>query len=432
MPQTQPALAAEPLARPKLEGGRRFVLRSEFQPAGDQPTAIAELVAGIPRASATRCCSAPPAPARPSPSPRSSRPRNARRSSSRRTRRWRPSSTASSRASSPRTPSSTSSRYYDYYQPEAYVAAHRHLHREGIPDQRADRPDAPLGHPGAARTRRRHHRRLGLLHLRHRLGRDLWRDDPGSRRRPALRPAPRHRRPRRAAVPPQRPGLRRAAAFRVRGDSLELWPAHLEDRAWRLSFFGEELESIQRVRPADRRPHRHAAAHPRLRQLALRDPAADAAAGDQEHQGRAPRPPRPARRRRQAPRGAAPRAALHLRPRDDGGHRLLRRHRELLALPHRPQARRAAPHPLRVHPRQRHRLRRREPRLASRRSAACTGATTAASSPSPSTASGCPPAWTTARSSSRSGTRCARSRSSSRPPPPPGSSTRPAASSPSR
>ena len=32
--------------------------------------------------------------------------------------------------------------------------------------------------------------------------------------------------------------------FRVRGDSLEIWPAHLESRAWRLSFFGEELESI--------------------------------------------------------------------------------------------------------------------------------------------------------------------------------------------
>lgn len=32
--------------------------------------------------------------------------------------------------------------------------------------------------------------------------------------------------------------------FRVRGDALEVWPAHLEDRGWRLSFFGEELESI--------------------------------------------------------------------------------------------------------------------------------------------------------------------------------------------
>ena len=60
-------------------------------------------------ASATRCCSAPPAPARPSPPPRSSRRRSARRSSSRRTRPWPRSSTASSRASSPRTRSSTSS-----------------------------------------------------------------------------------------------------------------------------------------------------------------------------------------------------------------------------------------------------------------------------------------------------------------------------------
>src|SRR5699024_289582 len=29
-------------------------------------------------------------------------------------------------------------------------------------------------------------------------------------------------------------------AFRVRGDSVEIWPAHLEDRAWKLRFFGEE------------------------------------------------------------------------------------------------------------------------------------------------------------------------------------------------
>ena len=38
-------------------------------------------------------------------------------------------------------------------------------------------------------------------------------------------------------------------SFRVRGDSLEIFPAHLEDRAWRLSFFGEELENIQEFDP---------------------------------------------------------------------------------------------------------------------------------------------------------------------------------------
>ena len=37
--------------------------------------------------------------------------------------------------------------------------------------------------------------------------------------------------------------------FRVRGDVLDLFPAHLEDRAWRLSFFGDELERIQEFDP---------------------------------------------------------------------------------------------------------------------------------------------------------------------------------------
>jgi len=38
-------------------------------------------------------------------------------------------------------------------------------------------------------------------------------------------------------------------SFRVRGDSLEIFPAHLEDRAWRLSFFGDELENITEFDP---------------------------------------------------------------------------------------------------------------------------------------------------------------------------------------
>jgi excinuclease ABC subunit B len=37
--------------------------------------------------------------------------------------------------------------------------------------------------------------------------------------------------------------------FRVRGDTVELFPAHLEDRAWRFSFFGDEIESITEFDP---------------------------------------------------------------------------------------------------------------------------------------------------------------------------------------
>ncbi|MCR4377769.1 MAG: excinuclease ABC subunit UvrB [Rhodospirillales bacterium] len=35
--------------------------------------------------------------------------------------------------------------------------------------------------------------------------------------------------------------------FRVRGDVVEIFPSHYEDRAWRLSFFGDELEAIYEV-----------------------------------------------------------------------------------------------------------------------------------------------------------------------------------------
>ncbi|MBM3534366.1 MAG: excinuclease ABC subunit UvrB [Alphaproteobacteria bacterium] len=35
--------------------------------------------------------------------------------------------------------------------------------------------------------------------------------------------------------------------FRVRGDSIEVFPAHYEDRAWRVSLFGDEIESIHEI-----------------------------------------------------------------------------------------------------------------------------------------------------------------------------------------
>src|SRR5258706_14301599 len=38
-------------------------------------------------------------------------------------------------------------------------------------------------------------------------------------------------------------------SFRVRGDTVELFPAHLEDRAWRFSLFGDEIESITEFDP---------------------------------------------------------------------------------------------------------------------------------------------------------------------------------------
>jgi excinuclease ABC subunit B len=38
-------------------------------------------------------------------------------------------------------------------------------------------------------------------------------------------------------------------SFRVRGDTIELWPAHLDDRAWRISLFGDTIESLTEFDP---------------------------------------------------------------------------------------------------------------------------------------------------------------------------------------
>ncbi|MCC0004035.1 MAG: excinuclease ABC subunit UvrB [Methylobacteriaceae bacterium] len=37
--------------------------------------------------------------------------------------------------------------------------------------------------------------------------------------------------------------------FRVRGDTIEIFPAHYEDRAWRVGFFGDEVEAIAEFDP---------------------------------------------------------------------------------------------------------------------------------------------------------------------------------------
>src|SRR4026209_2346889 len=37
--------------------------------------------------------------------------------------------------------------------------------------------------------------------------------------------------------------------FRVRGDAIDIFPAHFEDRAWRVNLFGDEVESIHEFDP---------------------------------------------------------------------------------------------------------------------------------------------------------------------------------------
>ena len=75
--------------------------------------------------------------------------------------------------------------------------------------------------------------------------------------------------------------------FRARGDSIEIFPAHLEDRAWRLIHVRRRDRERRGVRSADRRAHRHAAPGQALPQQPLRDPQAHARRGGGADQARA-------------------------------------------------------------------------------------------------------------------------------------------------
>ena len=86
--------------------------------------------------------------------------------------------------------------------------------------------------------------------------------------------------------------------FRVRGDTIEIFPAHYEDRAWRIGFFGDEVEAHRRIRSADRPEDAGPRIRQDLRQFALCHAAPDAAAVDRGDQAGAEGAARPAQPRR--------------------------------------------------------------------------------------------------------------------------------------
>ena len=199
------------------------------------------------------------------------------------------------------------------------------------------------------------------MHLRHRLGRDLHGHDLRHQGGRDAGPAPVARRPHGAAV--------QALAGRL--PARHVPRARRRDRAVPGPLRGPRLahQPVRRrggvdpgVRPADGHEVGRPGVREGLRQLALRDAEADAPAGDEEHQDRAEAAPRRALPHGAPARGAAAGTAHAVRHRDAGGHRLLRRHRELLALPDRPPAGRAAADAVRIPARQRAGVRRREPR----------------------------------------------------------------------
>ena len=227
--------------------------------------------------------------------------------------------------------------------------ADRHLHREGLLDQRRGRAAAAQRHQLAADPARRHRRRLGVLHLRPRHPAGVRRPDgpapgrPRDRARRAAAPV------RPDAVHPQRPRLhpRHVPGPRRHGrDHPGLRGARDPDRVLR-----RRDRADLHAAPADRRGRPRGERDVRLPGDALRRRSGADGAGDPRHRARARGPARRVREAGQAARGPAAADAHDLRHRDDAPGRVLLRHRELQPAHRRPGPRLGAQLPARLLPR---------------------------------------------------------------------------------
>ena len=238
--------------------------------------------------------------------------------------------------------------------------ADRHLHREGLLDQRGGRAAAALDHQLAAHPARRDRGVQRVVHLRPGHPAGVRRPDapaqggPGAR--PRLDPAPAGRDP----VHPQRhdlharhvPGPRRHP-----GGVPGLRGARGPDRVLRRRDRAADDPAPGHRRGAHRGP---GALH--LPGQPLRRRPRPHGAGDQGDRDRARGPARDVRAAGQAARGPAAADAHDLRRRDDAPGRLLCRDRELLDAHRRPQPRLGAQLPARLLPRGLPAGRRRVPR----------------------------------------------------------------------
>jgi len=238
----------EVLVRPKLEGGRRFTLATPFQPAGDQPTAIAELAAGIVAGERNQVLLGATGTGKTFTMAKvieqTQRPAII----------LAPNKTLAAQLYGefkgffPENAVEYFVSYYDYYQPEAYVArTDTYIEKESQINEQIDR----MRHSATRALLERDDviivasvsciYGIGSVETYSAMTVDLIVGQLYDQRRVMAELVAQQYKRLEASF--------QRGAFRVRGDSLEVWPAHLEDRAWRFSFFGEELESIVEFDP---------------------------------------------------------------------------------------------------------------------------------------------------------------------------------------
>ena len=241
-------VTAQDPRRMKLEGGRPFVLRSDFSPAGDQPTAIAELVAGLAGQERNQVLLGATG------TGKTFTVAKVIEATQRPAIILAPNKTLAAQLYGefkgffPENAVEYFVSYYDYYQPEAYVArSDTYIEKESQINEQIDR----MRHSATRALLERDDviivasvsciYGIGSAETYGAMTQDLAVGRPYPQRQVIGDLVTQQYRRSDA-------GFQRGN-FRVRGDSLEIWPAHMEDRAWRLSFFGDELEAIQEFDP---------------------------------------------------------------------------------------------------------------------------------------------------------------------------------------
>ena len=150
--------------------------------------------------------------------------------------------------------------------------------------------------------------------------------------------------------------------FRVRGDVIDIFPAHYEDRAWRVNLFGDTVENIEEFDPLTGHKQDELEFIKIYANSHYVTPRPTLVQAIKSIKSRIEAAARPAQQPGPPAGSAAAGAAHHLRSRNDGSHRKLRRHRKLFALSHRTPPRRAAADAVRICARQCAGVRRRKPR----------------------------------------------------------------------
>ena len=236
-------LAARPAAHRQGASGRAFKLVSDFEPAGDQPQAITELVAGLRRGERDQVLLGVTG------SGKTFTMAHVIREVRRPTLILAPNKTLAAqlygemRSFFPDNAVEYFVSYYDYYQPEAYVPrTDTYVEKEASINEQIDR----MRHSATRSLLERDDviivasvsciygigdvETYSEMTISLRVGQVI--------NRSVLLKQLVELQYRRNDIDFHR------GTFRVRGDTIELFPAHLEDQAWRLSLFGDEVESI--------------------------------------------------------------------------------------------------------------------------------------------------------------------------------------------